>query len=230
MLVRSLLFLFIMFGSCTYSMAQFGVSGIYNFHQGADVWDNEINSNAEHIKSDGFGVSLNYWFRLKDYRVEFLPELMYLAGNRSAALLDDTPIDHEWQQLALYFNVNIYPFDFEGDCNCPTFGKDGGFFEKGFFFQLSPGAGYYINETKSSEARESSGVAFLSGIGAGLDVGVAEYFTITPFVRYVIGFNTEWPQSDPTNADEGNSIQSSTRDFLAGLNVIYRFDYKKRRF
>ncbi|MCB9291906.1 MAG: hypothetical protein H6559_02055 [Lewinellaceae bacterium] len=35
--------------------------------------------------------------------------------------------------LSLFLNANIYFLDLEGDCDCPTFSKSGGFLQKGLF-------------------------------------------------------------------------------------------------
>lgn len=209
--------------------AQFGVSGYINLHQGADDWDNSIPVSNDHVKADGYGLSINYWFRLKDYRVEFLPEIAYFSGSHEGVLPDDTGTDLSWQQIAVFANTNFYLFDLEGDCNCPTFGKDGGFFEKGFFVQLSLGASYWsYNSTIGDLDHEGEQIHFLLGFGGGLDVGISEYITLTPFVRYVLGFGVPWSVTD-INVGE-TEYSSNTRDLLLGLNLIYRLDYKKRRF
>lgn len=207
--------------------AQFGVSGYYNMHQGASDWDEGLASD-ESIKANGLGISLTYWFRLKNYRIEFMPEVSYASGSKSLSMTEWSG-DFEWQQLALYFNTNIYPFDLEGDCNCPTFGKDGNFLQKGFFIQISPGIALAKNLTDitlSDDTLESSDFYFLAGIGAGVDIGIAEYFTITPFIRYHLGFSPEWQIPDTNN--ELVATTSVIKDLQLGLNLTYRLDYKRR--
>jgi hypothetical protein len=71
------------------------------------------------------------------------------------------------------------------------------------------------------EGRSNS---ILLSIGAGLDIGLFEYLTITPFVRLVYGLKHDWEWL----AEENN--ESLTRDVMTGLHLVYRLDYKKRRF
>jgi hypothetical protein len=103
-------------------IAQYGVSAIYNSQLGADDWDIFVND-GDHIKSNGFGLSVDYWFRLKNYRVEFSPEIGFLKGDHSLLLTSGDNPSLSWSQLFVLANVNIYPFDIEGDCNCPTLWK-----------------------------------------------------------------------------------------------------------
>jgi len=80
------------------------------------------------IRSNGFEVGLGYWFRLKNKRMEFIPEVSYmsLAGDGVGGLGDLTGFN-------VNANIFIYPLDFHSDCNaCPTFSKDGGLIKKGF--------------------------------------------------------------------------------------------------
>ena len=211
--------------------SQIGVTLGYNLHQGADDWDANMESD-EKVKADGIMLNLDYWFRLKNYRVEFLPEVGFVIGEQEVTHSINEAITTSYNQYHFFFNTSIYPLDFEGDCNCPTFGKDGSFFQKGFYLQLSPGITYLSAKTEyilSQNSYEDSALHLVIGIGAGLDIGLNDYITITPLLRYVLGFGATWnglqfEGSDPI------TTESNTRDLQTGLRLTYRLDYKQSRF
>lgn len=87
------------------------------------------------------------------------------------------------------FNTAIYPFDFAGDCHCPTFSKDGELIKKGFFFELQPGLGYQVLKRLRTDPDDpaklpirSKNIVFKLGGAAGLDMGFSEHFTVTPML------------------------------------------------
>ena len=136
------LFFAILFLTITHStFAQFGVSGAWQSFR-ADDWHQFENSQNGSTTSaaTGYAASVNYWFRLKEKRVEFLPELSY---GRHELAVDAGKFKH--QTLSFFFNVNIYPFDFGSDCNCPTWSKTGNFFTKGFYLQFTIGGSFFRN-------------------------------------------------------------------------------------
>ncbi len=217
---------------CTVNLkGQVGITLGYNFHQGADDWDTHL-APDEKVKADGIMVNLDYWFRLKNYRVEFLPEIGFGLGEQDVQKNSTETISTSYNQFTFFFNTSIYPLDFEGDCNCPTFGKDGSFFQKGFYLQVSPGLSYLSSKSEyptSGQSYEGSKLNFVLGLGAGLDIGLTDYLTITPLLRYVLGFGSEWSGLQFDGFTEIPS-ESDTRDLQTGLRITYRLDYKQSRF
>ena len=207
------------------AFTQYGVSVIYNNHLGAEDWDAAVEG-GDHLKSNGWGVSVDYWFRLKNYRIEFSPEVGWLKGDYETRNIGGISQKVSWSQLFVLGNVNIYPFDIEGDCNCPTFGKEGNFFQKGFYLQIAPGWSVFKGKTETiDDSSDGSSGALLLSIGGGLDFGLFEYLTLTPYVKLVHGIEQKW-----SGSEQEISSGSTTRDVMAGLHLVYRLDYKKRRF
>lgn len=103
----------------------------------------------------------------------------------------------EDKSLGFYFNTNIYIFDFAGDCDCPVFSRDGNFFKKGFFLQISPGVNYhnyrYVENDGFPEPRviEDDNISYSLAAGAGIDIGLSEHITISPYFRARYHFETE---------------------------------------
>jgi hypothetical protein len=228
-LYKSFILVLLTLGFVLPTSGQFGLNLSYTSPANSPDWDEAI-ADEDGLQSAGMGVALDYWFRLKNYRVEFLPEIGASWGAASRTIVDAGvvgPVDADarWLQYHLLVNINLYPFDFEGDCNCPTFGKDGGVFKKGFFLQAGAGASALRTEIEQYSDQNSS-IAGIFHVGAGLDIGAGEYLTLTPWVRYNYRLQQEWAESESLGLVPP---PTSTSIFLtAGLRIGYRWDYKRR--
>lgn len=150
---------------------------------GQSSWNQLAESLNEPQPFNAFnGLNLGFWFRLKSYRWEFLPELQY------ESMLKTSKPEYSYEVSTYSFRLHnrIYLFDFFNDCNCPTFSKQNTFFKRGFFLEFSPGLSLpklqYTDETGNIK-RKMLPVLQLS-IGTGLDIGLSDSFTLTPLLRY----------------------------------------------
>lgn len=178
--------------------------------------------------SQGIHFGLDYWFRLKKHRIEFLPELSIARFTRiwEKEVINDQITSHF---IGLHFNTNIYIFDLKGDCDCPTFSKGGNDFAKGLFFQISPGINYISNAYKQDNTtQKANDIAPSAGIGIGLDIGLSDFLTITPMIKYQWYFNVEWEGlhslfDTPTPIDASYDTNTINQTFV-GVRVGLRFD------
>jgi hypothetical protein len=219
-MIRNYLLLFALF--CTFSLqAQFGVQLSANFNQASDVFVPGIGE----VESDRFDVgkeiALNYWFRLPKQRIEFLPTLFYATANIEGT---KTGLKEYGAQL----KVNIYPFDFLGDCDCPTFGKQGPQLQKGLFLQLAGGYSLYHSEAFVATPSFENGSGLTIGGGIGLDVGLSNLVTLTPIagIRFGTSPYDNRPFTDVVG-DESDIDGPKLTTFQAGLQVSFRLDHKK---
>ena len=201
---------------------QIGVSGAYKTLT-ADGWYDYFRTEfAENAGSaTGYAVGLNYWFRLKNQRVEFLPEVSYEQFENQAGA---SKFGH--RILGFYFNTNIYPFDFKSDCDCPTWSKTGNFFTKGFFIQVSPGVWQLRNRYEKDLNYEDETFSWTIGGGAGLDLGISDFFTVTPMVKMYYSPGNTWPGL-PNSKSEFTAVESTIRQFYAGLKLGYRWKQER---
>lgn len=192
----------------------------------------------ENAVSTGFGLGVDYWIRLKTKRVEFLPEL---GINYSKSSMDGEFASVSMDYNYLYFNLNtrIYPMDFEGDCDCPTFSNQSTLIKKGFYFELSPGIGYYtshyntslptfINPEGETITASEDAFSYKIGLAVGLDIGVSNLLTINPYAMYNYHFGREYINAvskvTPTiDFDPGGSTMSQLE---LGVRFAIRFDAK----
>ncbi len=187
-----LVILFLSFLMMPTLSAQYGINASYQTFSASD-WEGLIQSSelpdAAPIES-GFAVGIDRWFRLKEARVEFFPELNYA---RYSVDWSDNTTTLRHQQISLFANTHFYIFDLAGDCDCPTFSKDGNFVKKGFYVEVSPGLSYATSSIKGISGDPSNSSLILSlGLGVGVDIGLSDLLTITPMLRFRRHFGAEW--------------------------------------
>jgi len=183
--------------------------------------------NRTKLLGNGYSFGIDYWFRLKNTRIEFMPELNFSGfqpieanGSRTRA---------HW--MGFYFNTNFYLFDFKGDCDCPTFSKEGSAAQKGFFVQVSPGISLLSQRIELPEGGKTlrhNAAAFSVGVGLGFDIGFSDLLTLTPMgsLRY---FPTatwdELSRGAVSEPDEFSVPDENTSILLwqVGLRLGFRF-------
>ena len=197
--------------------AQIGVSAAYKTFNAEDWFSLEAQSDIESY--NGYNVGLDYWFRLKNQRVEFLPEISFgqYSGDYGAGELSA-------QFINFQLNTNIYFLDFNNDCNCPTFDKGGNFFTKGFFVQLSPGYSLIDLENKVDTENPTSTIedsigAFGFGIGAGLDFGLSKLITVTPIARIHY-----YPEAETDIFITKQPAKTTIKQIYLGLHLSIRWN------
>ena len=191
------------------SFSQFGINARY------------LTSNTAGIVSqNGFLAGIEYHFRLKSNRVEFHPLFGYRRSFEAGYGSHLTSFDFD-------FNTAIYPFDFEGDCNCPTFSKQGTLFKKGFFLEFQPGIGYQTIYITHLENEHSSNVVFKLGGAAGLDIGLSDQYTLTPFISGTTFISGEW-EVLKENLPSGGGKLDDFIVFGAGIRLSYSSEDSQR--
>jgi hypothetical protein len=200
--------------------AQLGINTgvkIMNASEWTDFLNAETESNAGNYR--GFHVGIDYWFRFNEKRVEFLPEVSYEKYSQDFGLAKE-----KISSLNFYLNTNFYLLDFEGDCNCPTFSKGGDFFEKGFFIQVSPGISYFTsNFTAPNVDVTDKNFSFGLGLGAGFDIGVSDFLTITPIVKFTWLPNASREKLERASELSKDDLDTSLSQFYGGIRVGIRW-------
>ena len=206
------------------SNAQIGVYSGWN--QMTFQADDQMNGDIS-LSTTGFTIGVDYWFRLRDYRVEFKPGLAYSLFEKEERPGLYEKSNTEW--LHLVFQTRVYPLSFFDDCDCPTFSKQSTFFKDGFFFSFTPQLIRSTVSTNSAqiegESLESTEISILLDLGAGLDIGLSDAITLTPEVRFryapsISGFNQI---TDPQTL-EFESVDGRMSGFFAGIGLTWRLD------
>ena len=179
--------------------AQLGVSGSYAWFKGNE-WEHFMEENISDYQGDyffdpGYQLGINYWFRLKNARIEFLPEARFGQFEATPISSKDTAT-FRWQSFSFHWNTRVYLLNFYGDCDCPTWSKQEPWLEKGLFLELSPGIHYLIQSYRSEHSlatfKNVTDWAYSIGLGAGIDFGLSDWITITPYGRITRVWDGNW--------------------------------------
>lgn len=203
----------------TAATAQIGLTTTYNIQDIYLSADDEAvaGSFSDFELDNGYEVQLHYWFRLPNNRIEFQPTVYYSLADPFGGS------DVFWQEYGAQMEVNVYPFDFFGDCGCPTFGKQGPQLQKGFFIQGS--AGYARREIEETFIASEVNT-FVFGGGVGLDIGISNLLTLTPIATVRRGRAAVGDFSGIIDGG-GNIIPAlnyKQLDYQFGLQATFRFD------
>ena len=229
---QTVLFLFGILALSADLSAQFGFNAGYRWND-SDNWVEQSASGNQSLDllPNGYSIGVDYWFRLKNARVEFLPELNYSSFAQTFA--DDREINARF--LSFFFNTNFYLFDFMSDCDCPTFSKQDHTLQKGFFIQVSPGLSYLSNKGLSFNLElqaytfSANSLAFSIGAAAGIDFGLSDLITLTPIAGLRFYPSAEWENLDEFTGDDPNrnirDTATSILQYHAGIRLGLRFDH-----
>lgn len=214
--------------------AQFGINAGYQVNQ-IDGWVLNTNGTSAEISGNGLSLGIDYWFRLKDKRIEFLPELNYSSFEsvlfQNNGVIDEIGFNIDF--FSFYFNTNIYLLDLLNDCNCPTFSKQNDFFKKGFFIQVSPGLTLPNFEYTNTQESQTGSLQANIGLGLGLDIGLTDLVTLTPLIRARYQPNVKWNASFPDPNDLSNpdvnppmiaTPEANIWQYYAGIRLGIRLD------
>jgi len=172
-----------------------------------------------------YGLAIDYWARLKNYRWEMAPTLSANFGTKATTDLFGGADLSMWG-AKFHIKNNLYLLDFKNDCDCPTFSKQSGWFSKSFFLQVAPGVAFHQQSAKVEDvAGKNIDNRFQAelGLGAGFDIGISDLITISPYFNYVI---TSPTSSDFISVNEGLE-KFRTNHFLAGIRLGLRPDYAR---
>lgn len=231
-------FAFLFFSSAL--CGQIGFSGSYAPIKAKD-WETFLSTNKIKVEDGkfletGYKIGVNYWHRLKDARIEFLPELsasIYRETLINNEIIADLRAGTELNIYSLQYHTNIYPFDITGDCDCPTFSKKGPTLQKGFFIQLSPGINLLQAKIQPSStlpvefsALEETGALFSLGAGLGFDLGLSDLVTISPFAGANWLFSAKWDKLEELKAQRGidEDLSANLQQYLVGIRIGIRWD------
>jgi hypothetical protein len=217
-MMKKLLSLLLVLSSIYATHAQIGISVGYASFDKTDIanqFDLMVIDDPG-SQTSGLLMSADYWFRLKQKRLEFLPTLFYTNHFTQ----------YKIKNYGFQFRTTIYPFDFAGDCNCPTFSKENELLKKGFFIRLSPGISHWNTKVGSDSSANigdlDTWVAELS-LATGLDFGITNLLTISPEIRFRRTLSSQW-NSELDATFDGLSI------FEAAIRIGLRFDKKNYGF
>jgi len=204
-----------------------------------DAWEETLNvtdNTGGALFNNHLKLGIDYWLRLKNWRVEFLPTLS-VAISDGNGLEDNFFRPQHMQNVGFHINTQFYLFDFAGDCDCPTWSKEGNFFTKGFFVNVAPGVTFHrfttdISSEANLERLTSTDFKFDFGVGIGLDIGVNNLLTVTPFFNYYVKPGVSYDSLERAQVISSQEINVSQNLYQSefGIRIGFRPDYEKPTF
>lgn len=202
--------------------AQFGLSAYYNDAGPAVLFLTDENGTEQEVFPENvYEFGIDYWFRLKNVRVEFLPGLSFASNQLTPEAGPFQSRELAVRQYNAFFQTRIYPFDFYGDCDCPTFSKQGPALARGLFINAGPivsSQQFRIPDEGGSDYRVTR-AGILAGLG--FDIGLSDLLTLSPQAGIRTYFGD--PDSGVPGQQDGSSRRSSLR-YFAGIRLGLRLD------
>lgn len=194
---------------------QFGITSNYHIENLGQA--NTIGQTAIFPEKIGIvSAGVNYWFSLKNYRAEFYPGVQF-----SHSLYPNLyQIKENAYQLEL--PIHFFLFDFKNECNCPTFGREDGWFKKSFFVKLNTIYKFNNRDFIDPIITNEQKFLFYFGLGIGLDLAVNKNLDIIPSISYLSSSNDRFRISGKDHEFNRNNIQF-------GLSFLLRKNDNKRR-
>ena len=224
---------FIIFSSVAINcFGQFGLRATYNLNNTPE-WNEffsglsgQVNEALDHSVT----YSIDYWLRLPNHRIEFYPNISFhqssgVINGLSASTPASELVQNSLRQFGFGLTTHFYVFDFFGDCECPTFSKQGEFFKKGFF--LLAGVGADFSQKAINDIYRDGNFDFKASLGMGLDIGVSDLITISPFIQLQYFPSISWHELGVAFDIADADITTTMRQVQFGVRVGFRPDYEK---
>ncbi len=213
----------------SYSLeGQWGLRAGFNLNQ-ASSWDNffsTVETSNQSVFQTSFSVEVDYWLRLRNQRIEFYPYLSYQQATSELAVSN---IDLRLRQIGGGIKTHIYLLNLVDDCDCPTFSKQGGLVKKGFF--LLGGIGVdFAQKAVAEETLRDGNIDVRGTIGIGLDIGVNDLVTVSPFIAFNRYFDVSWHEVGASFGQPTTDVSSNINQIQLGVRIGFRPDYNQRRF
>jgi len=189
-------------------------------------WEETVNAYYQqdhHFLGNSAGIGLAYRIYPWDIRMALVPQLGF-SVYRSAVNNNSIIAKYELLQLGLQLDLQVFPFDIYGDCNCPSFGRQNDFFQKAFYLRLLPGIAFQMKNAVMEEDINDTGLIFSLGAGAGLNVALNELITLAPELSYHYLFNEKWDDFGSNHEQSMEYDRSRARVFRFGLRVSFYFN------
>jgi hypothetical protein len=185
-------FLFFLFLSFElFAQLSFKIS--YSHANHTDVTNLVIeNGGDKGFLANNFRINAGYQIKIPETSMSFFPGLSTRYSSN-----DFGYVKYRLIGVGVELPFKFFPFNMEGDCNCPDFSLRNKFFEKHFFLQLNSGLFYdfyksQFNENVQFAIKKSKNLSVFLGAGAGISIPFGKNFILSPALNYIYFFNDHW--------------------------------------
>jgi hypothetical protein len=221
----------------TFLLGQVGLNFSYA-QQNYNTWNQFFKTNylaapnAENVYENAFRYAIDYRLKLPNKRIEFYPEINFSTQKTNYLVeIINMNTDLKAHTLGLGLRSQFYIFDIDGDCDCPTFSRSEPFLKKGTYLFMS--AGYYrmrnnlvYNSTNVTLIYIEGNTNWNLGVGLGIDIGLSEHLTLSPYYKYEFNGPTEFKSLNDIAFYENLNLIDTASEMNAhvfGARLILQF-------
>ncbi len=162
-----------------------------------------------------FGLAYQYIFEGTGMSV-----LPGLSNTFSESAIGSSTI--RFYRIGFELPFKFFPFNMEGDCNCPDFSIRNKFFEKHFFIMLNPGINFNVKTNPALDNSVFNSISYKAGIGAGLSVSAGKRIILSPSLNLYWFFGDKWNTSI-LNSSSNQKFSTSYSEAELELRLVYKF-------
>lgn len=165
----------------------------YSFAQHSEVTDLILaNGGEKGFLGHNFKFNTAYQLKIPETSMSFLPGLSLKYSNT-----DFSFADYRMISAGIEVPFKFFPFNMEGECNCPDFSVRNKFFEKHFFLLVNDGVFYNFyrsefDDNVVSPVNNIQNFSFMLGAGMGIAIPFGKNIIISPSINYLHFFNDQW--------------------------------------
>lgn len=209
-------FVLILSGRC------FGQAGIkigYSLADNSKVDEYLVDNNTDfNLFRNNYNIGIGYQYIFEGTGMSLIPGLVYTfsktkVGNASL----------KFNRFSFELPFKFFPFNMEGDCNCPDFSMRNKFFEKHFFLLVNSGINYSIKNNSLVEDSVIKDVSYSAGLGSGITIPLAKNILISPAVNYKWFFNDKWDNKYLFTVTEGE-FNTSFTELELEIRMVYHIE------
>lgn len=168
-------------------------------------WNNQVISEVNGISTyytsaPSYGLGLRYFLQPDKERQ------MYYYGFAGVSTSSSPVSYYQFTNISAGLGLRFFPFNMQGDCDCPSFYQEGNFFSRGFNLSLGTN---YNSFGQNKHPRQSQ---ILVDAQAGIKIPLGKKLAVQPFVGFVFG-------TAVINEDLLLNPKSTLNQIKAGLQI-----------
>ena len=202
--------------------SQISFKASYSYATHGEVTDIVVaNGGEKGFLANNFRLNAGYQIKIPETSMSFIPGIS-ARYSRS----DFGYVDYGMISFGFELPFKFFPFNMEGDCNCPDFSLRNKFFEKHFFLQVNSGLFYnffnsQFDENVQNVIRKQNNLSVFLGVGAGISIPFGKNFILSPAINYLYFFNDKWDRGFLFM--DSSEMKTNHPEYELELRTIYYF-------
>lgn len=165
---------------------------------------------------NNYNFGLGYQYIFEGTGMSLVPGLLYTYSETSVGLAK-----LKLSRFSVELPLKIFPFNMEGDCNCPDFSIRNKFFEKHFFLLINSGVNYSFKNNSHIEGFVIKDISYTAGIGTGISIPMAKNLLFSPAINYKWFFDDKWEKKYLFTISE-EEFNTSFNELEIEIRMIYK--------